>query len=184
MPVDLAMSIAIYDDQLQQSVEPGTPTPAARLATVKAAREHGLECSVFMMPILPFLTDTRAHLDSALRQIKDAGASSVLYTALHLRPGVKEWFMQWLAETRPELLPRYQQLYAKGASAPKDYRRWLAAKITPLIQAHGLDRGRGDPASGAVRSSALGVRDTDGNRSLIADELPAASLAAGQPTLF
>jgi DNA repair photolyase len=185
VPVDLAMSIAIYDDELQQSVEPGTPTPTARLATVKAAREHGLECSVFMMPILPFLTDTRAHLDYALAQIRNAGASSVLYTALHLRPGAKEWFMQWLAETRPDLLPRYQQMYGKGASAPKDYRRWLAAKISPLIRANGLDRGREEPSTGAVRSSALGkLRDTDGNRSIIAEELPAASVDGRQPTLF
>ena len=26
VPVDLSMSIAVYDDELQQSVEPGTPT--------------------------------------------------------------------------------------------------------------------------------------------------------------
>ena len=53
VPVDIAMSIAIYDDELQQSVEPGTPSTKARLATVTAVREHGLDCSVFLMPILP-----------------------------------------------------------------------------------------------------------------------------------
>ena len=41
MPVDLAMSIAIYDHELQQSVEPGTPSAKARLATVTAVREAG-----------------------------------------------------------------------------------------------------------------------------------------------
>ncbi|HEY0258405.1 MAG TPA: Rv2578c family radical SAM protein [Lacisediminihabitans sp.] len=178
VPVDLAMSIAIYDDELQQSVEPGTPSTAARLATVTAARELGLGCSVFMMPILPYLTDTRAHLDAALAQIADAGATSVLYTALHLRPGAREWYLQWLGENHPDLVPRYRQLYAKGASAPKEYRQWLAAKIAPLIRKHGLERGREDETTGAVRSSAL-----RGARSLIAQELPAA-LAPGQPTLF
>lgn len=93
--------------------------------------------------------------------------------------------MQWLAETRPDLLPRYQQMYAKGASAPKDYRRWLAAKINPLIRANGLDRGREEPSTGTVRSSALGkLRDSDGNRSIIAGELSAASLDGRQPPLF
>ena len=42
IPVDLAMSIAIYDPELQQSIEPGTPSATARLATVTAAREAGL----------------------------------------------------------------------------------------------------------------------------------------------
>lgn len=155
VPVDLAMSIAIYDDELQQSVEPGTPSTSARLATVAAAREHGLSCSVFMMPILPFLTDTREHLDNALAQIKAVGATSVLYSALYLKTGVKEWYFEWLERAHPELLPRYREIYATSAYAPKGYRQWLAAKITPLIRAHGLERGREDPVTGGVRSHAL-----------------------------
>ncbi|WP_104474835.1 Rv2578c family radical SAM protein [Microterricola pindariensis] len=150
VPVSIAMSIAIYDDALQQSIEPGTPGTTARLATVTAVREAGLNCSVFLMPILPFLTDTRAHLDEALRRAHAAGASSVVYTALFLRPGVREWFMHWLGEEHPELLPRYTQLYAGGAYAPKEYRRWLADRIEPLIRAHGLLRGETSAATGGV----------------------------------
>ncbi|NTV40022.1 MAG: radical SAM protein, partial [Demequinaceae bacterium] len=35
--VQLAMSIAVFDDELQATMEPGTPSAAARLATVQAA---------------------------------------------------------------------------------------------------------------------------------------------------
>lgn len=150
VPVSVAMSIAIYDDELQQSIEPGTPTTAARLATVTAVRDAGLDCSVFLMPILPFLTDTTAHLDEAMRRAKQAGASSVVYTALYLRPGVREWFMHWLGSAHPELVSRYSQLYARGAYAPGEYRRWLAARIEPLMRAHGLRRSRVSPATGGV----------------------------------
>jgi len=168
VPVDLAMSIAVYDDELQQSVEPGTPTTKARLATVTAVREHGLDCAVFLMPILPYLTDTRAHLDEALRQAKEAGATSVLYTALHLKPGVKEWYYLWLSKEHPELLPRYRSMYGRGTYAPAEYRKWLAARIKPLIRAHGLERGEEDPLTGGVRSSALGMlRDTEGERRVV-----------------
>lgn len=185
VPVDLAMSIAIYDDELQQSVEPGTPSTAARLATVTAAREHGFDCSVFLMPILPYLTDTKAHLDEALRRIRDAGASSVLYTSLHLRPGVKEWFMLWLAEARPELVPRYEALYAKGAYAPKEYRMWLAARIRPLIRSYGLERGRTDAATGAARSSALGRAGATASASRSGEPgRPTDKGRAAPPTLF
>ncbi|GAA1522562.1 Rv2578c family radical SAM protein [Agromyces terreus] len=155
VPVDLAMSIAVYDDELQQAIEPGTPTTKARLATVSAVREAGLDCTVFLMPILPYLTDTRAHLDEALRQIKAAGATSVVYSALHLRPGVKTWFMQWLAREHPELEQRYRQMYyGQNSYAPKEYRTWLAARVSPLLRAHGLERGREDPTTGGVRSAA------------------------------
>ncbi|WP_174775060.1 intein-containing Rv2578c family radical SAM protein [Cryobacterium algoricola] len=190
VPVDLALSIAIYDDELQSAVEPGTPSTAARLATVTAIRERGLRCSVFMMPILPFLTDTRAHLDDALRQAKAAGASDVMYTALHLRPGVRDWFMQWLARDHPDLVPRYHELYGRNAYAPKGYRQWLALRIKPLIRAHGLEHGIEDPVTGGVRSRALARpvpavpafpgQPVPGPGLLIAGELPPEL----HPTLF
>ena len=161
VPVDLAMSIAIFDDDLQQAVEPGTPTAAARLATVTAAAEAGFNVAVFMMPILPFLTDSAEHLDAALARIKAAGATSVTYTALHLRPGVKEWYAQWLRTHRPALVPKYRRLYGDGAYAPQEYRRWLAARIKPLIEAHGLERAPEDPATGGVDSRA-NARDDNG----------------------
>jgi len=185
VPVDLAMSIAIYDDELQQSVEPGTPTTAARLATVHAVREHGLDCSVFMMPILPYLTDTQAHLDEALRRIADAGGSSVLYTAMHLRPGVKQWFMLWLEREHPELVGAYRELYGDKAYAPVGYRKWLAARIKPLIATHGLQRGYEDPVTGGVRSTVLGsLRDPSGERRAVPTFLPEESAEQPEPTLF
>ncbi|HEY0248635.1 MAG TPA: Rv2578c family radical SAM protein [Gryllotalpicola sp.] len=203
VPVDLAMSIAIYDDELQQSIEPGTPRAKERLATVTAVREAGLECSVFMMPILPFLTDTTEHLDHALDLVKASGASTVLYTALHLKPGVKEWFTFWLEREHPELLGKYAELYRDRRYAPKEYRRWLAARITPLIAKHGLLRGREDLVTGGVESAALkaasalagapvqprGRRsrvDADGERRtplVFFEETDAAGLEP-QPTLF
>lgn len=174
--VDLAMSIAVYDNQLQQSVEPGTPTAASRLETVRAASEAGLRVTVFMMPVLPFLTDTRDHLERAMTQIRDSGASTVLYSALHLRPGSKEWFLGWLGREHPELVGRYSLMYGRSAYAPKAYRQWLAAKIRPIIRAHGLDRGRADPPA-RLRAAALGRAVGP----LLSQELPVANR---QPTLF
>ncbi|WP_208008473.1 intein-containing Rv2578c family radical SAM protein [Agromyces protaetiae] len=157
VPVDLAMSIAIYDPELQQSVEPGTPSTKARLATVTAVREAGFDCSVFLMPVLPYLTDTRAHLDEAVRQAKAAGATRIAWTALHLRGSVKPWFMQWLEREHPELVDRYRSMYyGRNAYAPKEYRAWLGERMRPILRAHGLGREEVDPTTGGVRSSAMG----------------------------
>lgn len=169
-PVDLAMSIAIYDDELQAAVEPGTPTAAARLATVHAAREAGLECGVFLMPVLPYLTDSVAHLDRALEAIAASNASFVSWTALHLKPGVREWFLGWLGQHHPEHLDGYRRVYAEGPFAVKAYRRWLADRIEPLIAKHGLTTGRVDEATGGVRSTA--------------SEAVRTVAAVGAPTLF
>ncbi|MDQ1560940.1 MAG: hypothetical protein QOE85_281 [Actinomycetota bacterium] len=155
VPVDLAMSIAVYDDELQQAVEPGTPSTAARLATVTAARDYGLPVTVFLMPILPYLTDSRAHLDDALGRVAASGATAVMHAALHLRPGTKEWYMQWLEHEHPDLVPRYEAMYKFGSYAPKAYRKWLADKFRPLARKHGLNRGDLNPTTGTVRSRGL-----------------------------
>ncbi len=171
VPVDIAMSIAVYDDELQQSLEPGTPTTAARLATVKAVRDHGLDCTVFMMPVIPYLTDSRELLDLGVRQSRQAGATSVIYTALHLRPGAREWFLEWLGREHPHLVAQYRQMYGSSSYAPQAYREWLLARMRPILRSHGMDK----PHSARVKQTGAGAG------ALVLGELPAAS---GQLTLF
>ncbi len=192
VPVDLAMSIAIYDDELQQSIEPGTPSTSARLATVAAARARGLPCSVFLMPVLPYLTDTAAHLDRALAAIAESGATSVSYSVLYLKAGTKEWFMGWLQRAHPDLVPRYEDMYRSSAYAPAEYRKWLSAKIRPLLDKHRLRTGELDPVTGTVLSSGavapLGTWRTVGSMSEVGGRVADARLprtASVEPlTLF
>ncbi len=141
VPVELAMSIAVGDHELQQSIEPGTPTTRARLDTIAAARDAGLAADVFIMPVLPGLTDGPDELERLIRDIRDAGARSVVYGALHLRSHVKPWFLEWLEREHRELLPLYRSLYPGASSrAPQAYRVELAARIRPLISRYGLER--------------------------------------------
>jgi DNA repair photolyase len=141
VPIEVAMTIDIFDSDLRESIEPGAPTTEARLATVRAVREAGLPCSVFVMPVFPYLTDSVDHLDRAFGAIAASGADSVAYSALHLKPGAREWFFAWLAREQPGLLTRYQRLYPGGqVYAAPGYRKWLAARVRPLLRRHGLER--------------------------------------------
>lgn len=159
--VSLAMSIAFYDDALQHAIEPGTPSATARLETVRAATEAGFAVTVFLMPIVPHLTDSIAAIDEGLRRIKAAGAKRVVFGALHLRPGAKQWFMQWLGREHPELVSSYLGLYPGVVShAPQPYRRWLARRVRPLMRVHGLDGHDEDahPRGGKPRAAAAAPR--------------------------
>ncbi|WP_254791030.1 Rv2578c family radical SAM protein [Blastococcus tunisiensis] len=150
VPVGLGVSLAIWDDALHAGLEPGVPTPRARLDLVRALADAGLPCGVFLAPVLPGLTDGIAELDAALGAIAAAGATGVTVIPLHLRPGAREWFMAWLAGAHPALVPRYQQLYARRAYVPAEYRTWLARRVAPLLTRHGLDRQSGGTARKAV----------------------------------
>jgi DNA repair photolyase len=157
VPVGLGVSMAIWDDDLHHALEPGVPTPRARLDLVKALTDAGLPCGVFLAPVLPGLTDGKPELDAALGAIAAAGATGVTVIPLHLRPGAREWFMAWLTGAHPELVPRYEQLYARRAYVPAEYRTWLQQRVAPLLRKHGLDRQSGGSARGATDPIATGV---------------------------
>ena len=162
--VSVAVSLAVGDPDLHKDVEPGTPSPQARLGLIAAIRDAGLDCHVMVAPVLPKLTDSVEHLDDLLGQIADAGANGVTVFALHLRGSTRGWFMSWLARSHPELVAEYRHLYRRGAYLPTEYRDMLRDRVTPLVNRYGLAPDR---------------------RSFRTAEAPAALTAeAAQPTLF
>ncbi|PRC43204.1 radical SAM protein, partial [Mycobacterium sp. ITM-2017-0098] len=136
--VSVAISLAVGDTEIHSQVEPGTPSPQARLGLISAIRDAGLNCHVMVAPVLPGLTDSPAHLDDLLGRISAAGATSASVFGLHLRGSTRGWFMDWLAGTYPELVGEYRQLYRRGAYLPAEYRAELARRAAPLMAKHGL----------------------------------------------
>jgi DNA repair photolyase len=138
--VGVAVTVDLVDERLQHSLEPGAPATRGRLELVRAVREAGLRCGVMVAPVLPWLTDSDEHLDRLLAELAEAGATSAALVILHLRPGTKEWFMQWLAREHPALVKRYDGLYGGGAYVPGSYRRAFEARVRPLLVKYGFDR--------------------------------------------
>ncbi len=136
--VSVAISLAVGDPDLHRDVEPGTPSPAARLGLITAVRDAGLDCHVMVAPVLPYLTDSVEHLDDLLGQIAAAGATGVTVFGLHLRSSTRGVFMSWLARSHPELVAPYRQLYRRGAYLPADYRDMLRRRAAPLVAKHKL----------------------------------------------
>jgi DNA repair photolyase len=158
VPVGIGISLALMDRDLHKSLEPGTPTPAARLELVRKVREAGLPCGVFIAPVLPELTDSVEQLDFLLEQIAAAGATGVTVLPLHLRPGAREWFAAWLRREHPDLVETYRYLYGNGSYVDKRYRARLTARVVPLIEKHGLaPRGRSTDAVTGVPGDDDGV---------------------------
>jgi DNA repair photolyase len=143
--VRLAVSIAILDPDLQQRLEPGAPTTRARLDLVSAIVQAGFGCHVMVAPALPELTDSASALNDLLATIAKAGARSATVLPLTMRPGAREWFFGWLRRNRGDLLPRYEHLYANRTNAARSYQEGLAARVAPLLVAHGLTASGGKP---------------------------------------
>lgn len=146
VPVALSFSIGFIDEELWRSVEPGTPSPLRRLDAVRRLREAGLGAGVLMAPILPYLTDSPARLRASVAAIAEAGARSITPLVLHLRPGAREWYLTWLAESHPGLTERYRALYRGGSYADKHYQQRITEQVTALAREFGVGRDRDDPS--------------------------------------
>jgi DNA repair photolyase len=138
--VRVSVSVGFIDAALWRQVEPGTPSPRARLGVCRALAEAGIGCGVLMAPILPYLTDSDEQLEATVAAIAEAGADSITPITLHLRPGAREWFMGWLRGARPDLVGRYERLYDGGSNAPADFQRDITERVYALAAAHGLSR--------------------------------------------
>lgn len=166
--VGMGISLALTNEALARTLEPGTPTPKARLALIARLREAGLPCGVMAMPIIPWLTDSDDALESLFAALSGAGATGVTAGALYLRPGTREWFMAWLAKEHPGLVGRYRRLYGSGSYADKDYRQWLAGRISCFKKRYGF--------TGSAGFAHDAARDRN--------EAPAGSQQTMEPTLF
>lgn len=138
------VSVGFLDEDVWRAVEPGAPHPRRRLQTCATLNDHGVACGVLMAPILPYLTDSPAQLERTVREIAEAGATHVVPIVLHLRPGARQWWLSMLAREHPRLVPRYLELYGRGAYAPKAYQERVTGLVKELAERHGV--GRATPA--------------------------------------
>jgi DNA repair photolyase len=111
--VGTAFSIGTLDEEAWRRSEPGTPHPRKRIEAVARLNAAGIPCGVLMAPVLPGISDRPDQLRQVVSAAIDAGATHVSPILLHLRPGVREEFMPWLAEQYPDLVPRYEEMYRK-----------------------------------------------------------------------
>jgi DNA repair photolyase len=138
------LSIPTLDEKAWRATEPHTPHPRARLEAVAELNRAGIPTGILIAPLMPGINDAPEQLEPLLERAAEAGATGIGGIALHLRGEVKGIFMDWLRSERPDLVPRYEELYRRGAYAPTDERRRLS----------GLLRGPSSPGRPTLMSRA------------------------------
>ncbi|HET9162543.1 MAG TPA: radical SAM protein [Solirubrobacterales bacterium] len=112
LPVSVNLSVPTLDEDAWRSTEPHTPSPSARLDAVAELRSRGIDSGVLIAPLMPGINDAPEQVQPIVDRAKQAGASFLGGVALHLRDEVRDVFFAWLEAKRPDLLPRYEKLYA------------------------------------------------------------------------
>jgi len=140
--VTVNLSITTADPALARRLEPRVPRPDLRFGAMRTLADAAVTTRLFIMPILPGLTDHEANLKTLLAAARDAGASGAESNVLFLRSGTRETFMRFLAIEFPRLVPEYERLYRGSAYARPDYVREVEQRVRRLAVEAGLSARR------------------------------------------
>ncbi len=136
--IGVNMSITTPRVRLARMMEPRAPRPDLRFAAVKRLREASIPAGVFIMPVLPGITDRPQDLERLAQMAREADAAWLGANVVWLMPASLKTFMPWLEQNFPRLVVRYRQWYGRGGYAPEDYRKEIAHRIGELRKKYGL----------------------------------------------
>jgi DNA repair photolyase len=121
-----ALSVPTLDEKAWRQTEPHTPHPRKRLEAVAELNRAGVPCGVMVAPLMPGINDSPEQVEEILELAGEAGATTIGGIGLHLRGEVRDIWFDWLRQYRPDLIPRYEGLYRRGAYLPSGEKERLA----------------------------------------------------------
>jgi DNA repair photolyase len=132
LDVSVNFSVPTLEEKAWRATEPHTPHPRKRLEAVAELNRVGIPSGVLIAPLMPGINDSPEQVEKIIELCEEAGATFIGGIALHLRPGVREVFMSWLAAARPDLVEHYEELYRKRSYLPAEERRRIEAPLRRL----------------------------------------------------
>jgi DNA repair photolyase len=93
---------------------------------------------VLIAPLMPGVNDDPEHVARIVEIATEAGATYIGGQTLFLRGPVRDLYFAWLREHRPDLVERYERLYAKSGylSSAERHKIELAAGAPWLRKMH------------------------------------------------
>ncbi|MCK4613360.1 MAG: radical SAM protein, partial [Thermoplasmata archaeon] len=108
----VSFSFSSVDDEISAIFEPGVPPPSERLKTLARFKSEGIACGMFLLPVIPFITDTQEQIEESVRRASEAGVDFIIFSGMTLKDGrQRNYFFNVLKEHYPDLIPEYQKIY-------------------------------------------------------------------------
>jgi DNA repair photolyase len=132
-------SVISLDADLLRLIEPLAPRPDLRLHALQLLSQAGIRTRVFVMPVLPLLTDGAPGLRVLLSAARAAGAEEAICQALFLRTETtRRFFLEFVGREFPWALRRYHAMYPEPGNAPSAYREAIDRRVERLAREAGF----------------------------------------------
>jgi DNA repair photolyase len=122
--VVVSYSFSSVDEELSAIVEPGVPSPDERLETIALLKKEGIACGMFLLPVIPFITDKPELMEETIKRANQVGIDFIIFGGMTLKDGKqKDYFFNMLKKNFPELTTEYVNIYRgnKWGAAIKEY---------------------------------------------------------------
>ncbi|MDR0231230.1 MAG: radical SAM protein [Dysgonamonadaceae bacterium] len=108
----VSFTITTADDSISQKIEPHAPPSSERFKAMKILAEKGIYTGITLMPVLPFINDTKENITAIVKQAKESGASYILpMFGVTLRKGSREYFYKALDNCFAGFKEKYQSRF-------------------------------------------------------------------------
>ena len=128
-PVVCKLTVTTTDDSLAAKIEPRAPSPSRRLAALKKLSQAGVFSGVLLMPVLPWLEDSKENILSVVDSAARAGARfDYAAFGVTMREGQRDYFLNGLEGAFPGqgLGERYRRRYGArySCASPRARELW------------------------------------------------------------
>ena len=123
-PVNVMMTITTFDDILSRKIEPNVCPSSERFRAIKEFSDAGIYAGILLMPILPFIEDTKENIVNIIALAKKNDARFIYPSfGMTLRLNQREYYYEKLDKLFPGLSNKYISLYGDsyGCNSPKAY---------------------------------------------------------------
>lgn len=138
-PVICKLTVTTMDEDLAGKLEPGAATPRERMETLGSLSQRGIFAGILLMPVLPFLEDSRENVISVVDAAADAGAKFVYpYFGVTCRDRQRAYLYQHLDRDFPGVRKKYEARFGERYECISSKARELWDVFTTRCREKGL----------------------------------------------
>jgi DNA repair photolyase len=138
----VSFSVSSVDDKISAIFELVVPSPSERLKIIAFFKNEGIACGMFLLPVIPFLTDTPELMEEAIRKASEVGVDFIIFGGMTLKEGKQRGYFFNVLKNYPKLTAEYQNIYtgSKWGEATGEYHSLLNRTFNSIAKEYKISK--------------------------------------------